>query len=41
MTTYLVTRDANGNVIATKELYTDTYKATAAKVYVGVTERYQ
>ena len=41
VTTYLVTRDANGNVIATKELYTDTYKATAAKVYVGVTERYQ
>lgn len=40
VTTWLVTKDANGNVVANKELYTDTYKPTAAKVYVGVTERY-
>lgn len=38
--TYLLTKDANGNTIDTQELYTDTYKATAPKVYVGVTPRY-
>ena len=38
--TYLLTKDANGNTIDTKELYTDTYKATAPKIYVGVTPRY-
>lgn len=37
--TYLVTKDASGNVIDTRELYTDTYKPTAPKVYVGVTKR--
>ena len=36
---YLVTKDSNGNVVSTKELYTDTYKAVTPKVYVGVTER--
>lgn len=38
--TYLLTKDANGNTIDTEELYTDTYKATAPKIYVGVTPRY-
>ena len=37
--TYLLTKDASGNTINTRELYTDTYKATAPKIYVGVTPK--
>ena len=37
--TYLVTKDAHGNFVSEKELYVDTYKAQAPKVYVGVTPR--
>jgi hypothetical protein len=36
---YLVTMDANGAVISREKKYTDTYKATAPKYYVGVTPR--
>ena len=37
--TYLITRSANGTIINKEEMYTDTYKAVPATVYVGVTPR--
>ncbi len=37
--TYLITRSSNGTIINKEELYTDTYKAVPATVYVGVTPR--
>lgn len=37
--TYLVVRDSKGTVVEEKELYTDTYKARAPKIYRGVTKR--
>ena len=36
---YLVTMDANGLEVSREKKYTDTYKATQPKVYVGVTPR--
>ena len=36
---YLVTTDANGLVVSREKKYTDTYKALAPKIYVGVTPR--
>ena len=36
---YLVTMDAKGMVVSREKKYTDTYKALAPKVYVGVTPR--
>ena len=36
---YLVTMDAKGLEVSREKKYTDTYKATTPKVYVGVTPR--
>jgi len=36
---YLVTMDSKGLVISREKMYTDTYKATTPKIYVGVTPR--
>lgn len=37
--TYLLTKDANGNVVREDELYVDTYSAQPPKIYVGVERR--
>ena len=36
---YLVTMDAKGLEVSREKKYTDTYKATTPKVYIGVTPR--
>ena len=36
---YLVTLDANGLEVSRELTYTDTYKASAPVIYVGVTPR--